>query len=286
MSAKDLPANLPDPSLLTTRSDAQTQLEARIEDGEKILKLPVSSWETFKHAKNEYKIWNDYNDVLLRKIFSNEKVQAQYSPLISFGVVALDRDLGRDVNELWDDVKNKIQKLRSIVSRLSLYDELVPATPPRVQNAPPSTSNKVFIVHGHDDLIKEQTARFMESLGLKPVILHEQASRGQTIIEKIESNSDVDFAVVLLTADDVGAAKTTADQLKDRARQNVILELGYFVAKLKRSRVAALHKPQVELPSDYAGVVYISIDPHGAWKLSLAKELKEVFTYIDLNKVI
>ena len=74
--------------------------------------------------------------------------------------------------------------------------------------------------------------RFLEKLKLQPIVLHEQASRGMTVIEKIEANSEVEFAVVLMTADDVGAVKTASDKLAPRARQNVVLELGYFVARI------------------------------------------------------
>ena len=80
-------------------------------------------------------------------------------------------------------------------------------------------TNKVFIVHGHNDAVKEKVARFVEHLKLTPIILHEQIDRGQTIIEKVESNSnDVNFAIVLLTADDEGKEKTETDY-KLRARQ-------------------------------------------------------------------
>ncbi len=107
------------------------------------------------------------------------------------------------------------------------------------------------------------------------MILDEQPNRGQTIIEKLERHSSTAFAVVLLTGDDIGGLRDAAmDALQARARQNVILELGYMLGKLGRPVVAALYEPDVELPSDYRGVVYIPIDPAGEWKQALIKEFK------------
>src|SRR5690606_12147790 len=91
----------------------------------------------------------------------------------------------------------------------------------------PSFSRKIFIVHGHDDGAREAVARFLERIGLEAVILHEQANQGRTIIEKVVAHSDVGFAVVLLTPDDEGCAK--GGKPEPRARQNVLLELGYFI---------------------------------------------------------
>ncbi|MBX3490503.1 nucleotide-binding protein [Parvibaculum sp.] len=145
-------------------------------------------------------------------------------------------------------------------------------------------SNKVFIVHGHDGEAREAVARFLEKLGFEAIILHEQASRGRTVIEKVEAHSDVGFAIILLTPDDVGRAKDMTE-LEPRARQNVLLELGYFIGKLGRDRVLALKRGVVEIPSDFAGVVWESYEGTG-WKQSLAKELEAAGHKIDWNKVM
>ncbi len=128
----------------------------------------------------------------------------------------------------------------------------------------PISGKKVFLVHGHDDSARESVARFLEKLSLEPIILHEQPNEGKTIIEKVERHAEVAHAVVLLTPDDVGAVTTESENLQLRARQNVILELGYFLGKLGRNRVAALRKGELEKPSDYDGVIYIPLDPGGA----------------------
>lgn len=148
----------------------------------------------------------------------------------------------------------------------------------------PSMSNKVFIVHGHDDGAREAVARFLERIGLEAIILHEQANQGRTVIEKVEAHGDVGFAVVLLTPDDEGRVK--GGDLEPRARQNVLLELGYFIGRLGRSRVCALKRGQLEIPSDFAGVVWERMDDTGGWKQALGRELQAAGHQVDWNKVM
>lgn len=146
------------------------------------------------------------------------------------------------------------------------------------------TGSDVFIVHGHDDSTKNEVARFVEKLGLRAIILHEQANRGRTIIEKFEDHANVGFAVVVMTPDDVGASKGQEANLKPRARQNVILELGFFLGKLGRERVCPLHKGGLEMPSDYQGVLFVPLDDNGAWKTSLAKEIEATGIKVDRSQ--
>ena len=145
-------------------------------------------------------------------------------------------------------------------------------------------SNKVFVVHGHDGEARESVARYLGNIGFQPIILHEQANKGRTVIEKVEADSDVGFAVVLLTPDDEGRAK--GGDLEPRARQNVLLELGYFLGKLGRSHVCALKRGEVEIPSDFAGVVWETMDAGGGWKQRLGKELEAAGYNIDWNRVM
>lgn len=156
-------------------------------------------------------------------------------------------------------------------------------TMPESQNIDKS---KVFIVHGHDQASQAKAARFVEKLGLEAIILHEKASSGRTIIEKIEHYSDVGFAIILYTPDDLGNVKSKADELNGRARQNVVFEHGYLIGKLGRENVAALVETPIELPNDISGVVYINIDEASAWHLQLAKEMKQSGYDIDMNNLI
>ena len=145
-----------------------------------------------------------------------------------------------------------------------------------------TTNGKIFLMHGHDESAQATVARFLEQLSLDPVILAEQPSGGQTIIEKVEAHADVGYAVALLTADDIGSRRGE-DVLQPRARQNVIFELGYFIGRLGRKKVCALTKGEPEIPSDYSGVVYIPMESD-AWKEPLFRELKAAGLGVDANK--
>src|SRR5258708_5035789 len=147
-------------------------------------------------------------------------------------------------------------------------------------------TQKIFLVHGHNEEAKQTVARYLEKLGLEVIILHELPSRSKTIIEKVEAHSDVGFAVVLLTPDDLGKSKRQKAALKNRARQNVILELGYFIGKLGRERVCALYIKGVELPSDFSGVLYVTYDKGGSWRSQLAKEIGAAGIGVDLKKAL
>ncbi|KKN26010.1 hypothetical protein LCGC14_0878980 [marine sediment metagenome] len=138
-------------------------------------------------------------------------------------------------------------------------------------------SDRIFIVHGKDNEMKISVARLIERLKLVAVILHEQPSEGKTIIEKFEKHSDVGFAVILLSPDDKGySLEESIDDIKFRARQNVILELGFFYGKLGRGRVVVIYKEieNFEFPTDIAGVLYIPYDDKGKWMFDLIGELK------------
>ncbi len=178
----------------------------------------------------------------------------------------------------------KLTSLRALlVERLEDAAAVAPAEPARAARAP---GTRVFIVHGRDEAAKEAAARFIARLDLEPVILHEQPNAGRTIIEKLEGHLDVDFAVVLLSPDDVGGFAGDPPPLRNRARQNVVLELGLFIGALGRGRVCALHKGDLELPSDFDGVVYVPMDDAGGWRLLLAREMKQAGMNVDLNRAI
>ena len=159
------------------------------------------------------------------------------------------------------------------------------ATTPNNPKAPMDKS-KVFIVHGHDNAAKEAVARFVENLGFEAIILHEQASSGKTIIEKIEEYTNVGFAIVLYTPCDLGASQEKKGELKPRARQNVIFEHGYLIGRIGRENVCALVKGGIETPNDISGVVYIKMDESEAWKYQVAKEMKACGYEFDSNKLL
>lgn len=198
----------------------------------------------------------------------------------------------RTLDSFWTYIQPKFAKYaerRSYVSSqfMPLLDYLEfgdrKPTPPagsgvRETAAPSVARNKrqVFVVHGRDNEARLEVARFIETVGLRAIVLHEQASAGMTIIEKIEHYSnDADFALVLYTACDHGRGIHEPKVVpRSRARQNVVFEHGYLMAKLGRENVCALVKGTIETPNDISGVVYVALDPSGAWKAEVAKELK------------
>ena len=178
--------------------------------------------------------------------------------------------------------------LESMVEEISDYwlDEVENTPSPELGSQPIATRD-VFVVHGRDDGTKEAVARFLQKLDFRPIILHEQPSQGRTIIEKFESHVQAAFAIALLTPDDVGALATEPDNLKCRARQNVILEFGYFMGRLGRERVCAIVADGVEeIPSDYDGVVYIRLDDRGAWRMELVREMQAADLDVDANRAL
>lgn len=186
-------------------------------------------------------------------------------------------------------IPQSVAMLEGLIARLEeKREDIGGAEPPAVvaPAMPLANSRRVFVVHGHDEEAKQIVARFLEKLNLEPIILSERPDEGRTTIEKFEGNADVGFAVVLLTPDDVGHSKKEPENPRPRARQNVLLELGYFIGRLGRSRVRALHKGSVEIPSDFHGVLYVPMDDADGWKLKLARELKQADIEIDLNLAV
>ena len=147
-------------------------------------------------------------------------------------------------------------------------------------------SQKVFTVHGHDEAAKHAVARFIERLGLEAIILDEQSGGLQAIIDKFEEQAeDIVFAIILLTPDDVGAAKAKQNEFQPRARQNVILELGYFIGKLNPNQVCLLYKEGVELPSGIRDVAYVPMDSADDWKLKLSQGMRKAGLPVDMSWV-
>lgn len=139
----------------------------------------------------------------------------------------------------------------------------------------PSSRNpkRVFVVHGREQAVKDSVVDYLRELGLEPVILHEQPSMGRHLLTKFMEEAELaTFAVILMTDDDVGGRP--AGSLRSRARQNVILELGYFLSRLGQRNVCALVTRGLETPSDFDGIVYVPLDEADAWRGELKRELK------------
>ena len=185
-------------------------------------------------------------------------------------IVSRDEQYTKDItDEILEEAQNS---LNTAVSELK-------------KEIPIYSNHKVFIVHGRDVLLRTQVESVLRALGLEPIILQEQANNGKTIIEKIEECTDVGFGIVLYTPCDEGRLKSEEGKLNPRARQNVVLEHGYLMAKLGRERVCCLVSDDVEFPSDIQGVGYIPANDIDQWKYKIAKELKGAGFDIDINKL-
>lgn len=273
------------PVLSISNVEFKHQLTERIKIGEELFEREIGTQAELDNLKSEYRFWSDYNFEYLQQIFDvpdNEYAgnynHAGYTLMGQMGEVS-----GNPVQTKKNLIKYKLDNLKS----LSAKSNLLKSSSKEVQPVAKTEFSKeeVFIVHGHDELARTKTARFIEKLGLKPIILHEQSNSGKTIIEKIEEYSNVGFGIVLYTACDVGAIKSKPEQLNSRARQNVVFEHGYLIGKIGRKNVCALVKGDIELPNDISGVVYVKMDDEDAWSYRIAKELKGSGYKIDMNKI-
>lgn len=160
-----------------------------------------------------------------------------------------------------------------------------PEPPPTSPQTKAASETRVFIVHGRDQLRRVAVARFVERLGMVAVILAEQADQGRTIIEKFEDHgNEADYAIVLMTPDDFGGV--SGDDPHPRARQNVILELGYFMGRLQRRRVTALVVGDVERPSDVDGILYVRwTDDDDEWQRLVARNMRGSGLDVDMNRL-
>jgi predicted nucleotide-binding protein len=278
------------PKLRVNEEEARQKIQVRIEKGEQLRYKEIRSEDELEKARTESKKWSDYNKTLLLGLFDNasiaEDAYTDFDDVPRMWIIGTPTPFSEKLDRYQKGMNSSIYSLESIRDRLELYDE--PSANEKVSDtSPPTFGNDVFIVHGHDQAAKHTIAGFVRRLGLNPIILDEQVNRGQTIIEKFEENADeAGFAIVLLTPDDVGAPKDKQDQLKPRARQNVVLELGYFMGKLGRERVCPLLKDEVEKPSDIDGLVYVPMDNFNGWQLKLAKEMKQAGLPVDSEKLL
>jgi len=261
---------LPAFHLVRPKADVLKDLRKQISKGRDIAEYEFDEDEVEDAVDRETK-WDLYGNEILRRAFSDESILNEYK------AIQLTKYYGD-----WEDrlrtheirVRKRITFLEALVQRLKIIPEGGEST------APVSAGGeRVFIIHGHDEASKSQVARLVEKLGFNAIILAEQTNRGRTIIEKLERHSDVAFAVAILTPDDIVGAKSA------RARQNVILELGHFEGRLGRDRVCILYTPGVEIPSDIRGVAFYELDKAGAWRYSLAKELRDAGFPVDMNKL-
>jgi predicted nucleotide-binding protein len=283
------PQRNPD-SLIIERTIFKTKLEERIELGKNLLNRLVTKTDQAGQLEVDYYKWDNYNSEYLKQAFNNENntYKITYDDVNDWvGRIFGGPDTAQErYRHLREKIGNKIGNLEELVEKVDLLKSELSELPVIEESTSSiSDSNNVFIVHGHNIAIQQSVARVIEKLGLNPVILGEQPNQGKTVIEKFEKYSNVGFAIIILTDDDEGKSKSEIN-MKNRARQNVILELGYFNGKLGRERVLPLYSEGVELPSDIHGLLYTPLDKAGNWKFAIVQELKAAGYTVDANKLL
>jgi predicted nucleotide-binding protein len=252
---------------LTVEPDeARARLRDRIARGIELKRRDLVSLQALHATKKDYQKWDDFNTELLKRLFTSDEVATVYAQAREVRAQPGPHALhGEKIAALYRSIDDCVRRIETIVERIDLIP--LGSRADRADVAPreaaaPVRSRKVFIVHGRDELAKANLEIFLRELGLDPIVLHRQADEGLTVIEKFEKHSDVGYAFILLTPDEVAYlaaedAKADSERCKEfRARPNVIFEFGYFVGKLGRARVCCLHTGKVALPSDVHGMIY------------------------------
>lgn len=153
------------------------------------------------------------------------------------------------------------------------------------------TGSKIFVVHGHDTISREQLELVLHKLGLEPFVLANTSGGGLTIIEALEEEigkeGNSKFGIVLLTPDDFGYSKIDgAEKAQPRARQNVVLEMGMLISAVGRKNTVILKKGHLEVPSDANGILYLGFNDHVKETVPrLVDRLKASGFDIDTNKI-
>lgn len=234
-------------------------------DYEKLKDLYLQSFDIIKNDNiSENKYWMNNCESIIYKKFGSKSIEFRQFE-----------------NELYSDLsfERKVKKIREML--LNFMDDCDFKKQNSIKSK--TLNNKIFIVHGHDDVLKYQAARVIESQGIEAIILHEQVNGGmKSIIDKVESYGDtVSAAIILFTPDDKGKS-IKEKTLKNRARQNVVLEAGYFIGHLGKDKVIPIVSDEsIEMPSDLNGIVYNKDN----WQLKLIKELEAIGFDVDANKL-
>ncbi len=173
----------------------------------------------------------------------------------------------------------------------SLAQEIPAAIPPagRPEDFRLTVRQQVFVVHGYDTLMRDQVVFALQKIGLEPILSDIGHNQGKTLVQKFRDYPYVSFAAVLLSSDDLGRHRDQSpESVRQRARQNVIFQLGFLIGKLGRDRVFVLYPEEknFEIPTNYFDVLYTPCDKHGRWQFDLLRTLKNCGFTIDANKLV
>jgi len=273
--------------IMGRRSDVKDVLVTRIAKGKELLGTIVQNDAQLEELGRQRMLWDDYNEKFLENTFTTDEAKKDYDESIPNARFVFDEDLPEPLDEritrIMTWTSDAVGRLASLLNQLEIIPEDSPSSQiPERGTVQPKRANSVFLVHGHNETMLAQVEAFLRKLKLQPVILKDEPNKGQTVIEKLESNSDVGYAIVFLTGDDEGREKGKTRWNK-RARQNAVLELGFFLGRLGRKNVCAIYEDGVERPSDFEGVVYID---SAKWELQLIKELHDAGLEFDPKDVL
>lgn len=268
--------------LLVSAADAKNVIQKAIRRGRSLPGYGDDDIYEIDEADKKHNRWVEITKRMLVSIFDSDVEIARFNDAFP-GADTDDEDDDDYAERLGGGIDAQVDCLVTLRDSLPYYRPS--KTGQRAPASTPRDSRKVFIVHGHDEDALHDVEQFVSSLELDPVVLYKQANRGRTVIEKFEKHSDVGFAVVLLTPDDYAYSKKSPKKVEERPRPNVILELGYFLAKLGRERVCALKKGDIATPSDIHGVIWVEMDGRGAWRKQLGREMKAADLPVDARKV-
>ena len=267
--------------LRVSAADAKKEIQKAIRKGRSLPGYGDDDIYEIDEADRKHDQWVEVTKCMLVSIFDSDVEIARFDDAFpAAGTDAEDDD--EYAERLGEGIDAQVASLVTVRDSLPYYRPS--KTGQRAPASAPRDSRKVFVVHGHDEDALHDVEQFIRSLKLDPVVLYKQANRGKTVIEKFEKHSDVGFAVVLLTPDDYAYSKKAPKKVEERPRPNVILELGYVLAKLGRERVCALKKGDIATPSDIHGVIWVEMDEKGKWRKQLGREMKAADMPVDTRK--
>jgi predicted nucleotide-binding protein len=268
----------------------RAQIEKAKQEGESLLSAAPTQQSDISDFRARYLSWESRTAAVLEASFTvsgfmtsspKDEFTGTAISLLDLKIAATTIPLER-LPEVISDIREKIRVLDAIDDRLDVYQPI----PSHQKDSSPDLANApIFLVHGRDLARRETVRRFLETVTDRAVVvLAEQPNRGQDVLGKLLSHAQqAAFAVVLLTADDIGGLN--GGELSPRARQNVVFELGLFIGLLGRDKVAALNESTVELPTDFSGVAYIPVNGE-SWAMELARELKAAGIEVSLDRAI
>lgn len=234
----------------------------------------IDELQKLRHDDSQVYQWNNFTEELVAQAFGRTHNNYKSFRIAGFPQTLVPRRVSDEEKQgnFIAELEKKNNLLQGFVQQLQAFS--IAGAKKEQTTIPQHISKKVFIVHGHDFKAKDELTSILSTLRFEPIILDRQPNEGKTLIEKLEKHSDVGYAFIILTPDDIGRKKDDETE-SPRARQNVVFEYGLFVGKLGRNRICCLRKGDIELPSDLQGVAYIQFNSSvNEIQLAIVRELR------------